>query len=218
MKHRTLMSISALFLLSLTTPRLATAQAASGTYRFFLDDDVLKYVEFDARTDERGVTTGQISFIDRARISDVDDPEDPRSGDTPPEFHMTAVVDGMRVEENRAVMSATVTDSTHRSYIGRWVQLVVEDNGDNPRVPDKLTWSFCKPRPGGWVPSDSERRDDDGAYLRWWATDAERDDDVGIPSVNLISSEERGCTIYSLSFYSFVDVTQGEGSIIVQRR
>jgi hypothetical protein len=220
MKSVGLASISALFLLSLTTPWPALAQtpgpSAYGTYQFLLEDELAKYVELDARTDERGTTTGQMTFFDPARIPDVDDAEDPRAGDAPPEFYIRAELDGLTIEKNRALMSGTVLDSSHRTYIGRWVQLVVEDNGGNQEIPDRLTWAFCRPRAGGWIPSDAERDFDDGAYLRWWATDAEREDDVGIPSPDLISNEERSCRIYSLALYTFADVLRGEGDIVVQ--
>lgn len=220
MKSTRLASILSLFLLSLTTPQLATAQTggsfAGGSYRFLWEDEQVRYVEFDARTDERGTTSGQMTFVDPAKIPDVDDVEDPRSEDAPPEFYIRAELDGLTTEKNRAVMSGTVLDSSHRTYIGRWVQLVVEDNAEGERVPDKLTWAFCKPREGGWIPSDAERKYDDGAYLRWWATDAERKDDVGIPSQDLISNEERGCRIYPLWQYSFANVLKWEGDIVVQ--
>lgn len=212
--------VFALLLLSLTTPQLATAQTAgpfaSGISRFLLEDDLVKFVEFDASTNERGTTTGQMTFTDEARISDTDDAEDPSSDDSPPEFYIKADLDDLTIEKNRAVMNGAVVDSSHKSYIGRWVQLVVEDSGDNLEVPDRLTWSFCKPREGGWIPTDAERKDDDGAYLRWWATDAERKDDVGVPSKDLLSNEERSCQIYPLLFYSFADVRKWEGEIIVQ--
>jgi len=220
MKSTGFASISALFLLTLTAPLPATAQtagpSASGSYRFLLEDDLTKSVEFSASTDERGVTTGQMTFIDPARIPDTDDVEDPRAGDAPPEFYMKASLDGLTVEKNRALMNGTILDSSHKSYIGKWVQLVVEDNRDNLKVPDQLTWSLCQRQPGGWVPSDAERKDDDGAYLRWWATDAERKDDVGIPSQNLLSNDENGCLVYPLSFYSFADVLKWDGDIVVQ--
>ena len=178
-------SISALFLLSFTAPRPATAQtvgpSASGSYWFLLEDELVKSVEFSATTDAKGITTGQMTFTDQAKISDVDDVEDPGQGDAPPEFYIKANLDGMTIEKNRAVMSGTVMDSSHRNYIGRWVQLVVEDNREL-RVPDNLTWWFCRPQSLGWVPTDAELAFDDGAYLRWWATDAERKDDVGVPS------------------------------------
>ena len=113
-------------------------------------------------------------------------------------------------------MSGRVLDSSHRSYIGRWVQLVVEDSGDNRRVPDLLTWQLCKPRGSGWVPSDAEWKDDTGASLRWWATDAERKDDVGIPSPNLLPQEESGCLIHPLQVYDFPVLLKWEGDIVVQ--
>ena len=47
---------------------------------------------------------------------------------------MTASLDSLTIENNRAVMGGTVTDSSNRSYIGRWVQLVVEDNGDGKEM------------------------------------------------------------------------------------
>lgn len=212
-------SVSALFLLSLAAPQPATAQtagpSASGSYRFILEDEALKYVEFVASTDERGTTTGRMSFLDQSRIPDTDDPEDPKQGDAPPELFITADFHQLTVEKNRALMSGRVVDSSHRSYIGKWVQLAVEDNGEGLRVPDQLVWRLCTPRPGGWVPSDAERRFDDGAYLRWWATDAERKDDVGVPSQNLLS-EDTGCFVYPLWSYAFADVLKWEGDIVVQ--
>jgi len=216
MKSTGFASILALFLLGLTTPPPATAQTASGSYRFVLDDELTKSVEFSARTDEKGVTTGEMTFTDPARIPDVDDVEDPRAGDAPPEFYMKATLDGLTIEKNRALMNGTIVDSSHKSYIGKWVQLVVEDNGDSLRVPDQLTWSFCKRSAGGWIPSDAERKDDDGAFLRWWATDAERKDDVGIPSQNLLSNDEKSCRIYPLFSYLFADLLKSDGDIIVR--
>jgi hypothetical protein len=219
MKTTGVVPISALLLLSLTAPRLATAQtpgsSASGSYRFLLEDDLVKSLELDARTDEKGVTTGAMTFTDQAKIPDVDDVEDPRQGDPPPEFYMKADLNTLTVEKNRALVSGTVIDSSHKTYIGKWVQLVVEDNGDGLRVPDNLTWWFCRPQAGGWVPSDAERSFDDGAYLRWWATDAERKDDVGVPSKNLLGGEEKSCPVYPLFFYSLVDVRKWGGDIVV---
>ena len=113
-------------------------------------------------------------------------------------------------------MDGVIRESSHKSYIGRWVQLVVEDNAENPEVPDRLTWSFCQSQSQGWIPSDAERKDDDGAFLSWWATDAERKDDVGIPSRNLLGTEQRSCTVYPLSFYTFADLRKSEGDIVVQ--
>jgi hypothetical protein len=127
---------------------------------------------------------------------------------------MTADLDSLVIERNRAVMGGTVRDSSNPSYIGRWVQLVVEDNGDGREVPDNLSWCFCQPEPGGWIPSDAEIPNDDGARWQWWATDAERIDDVGVPSTNLIPGGRRSCPTYPLSAYEFA-FARGEGGIQV---
>jgi hypothetical protein len=221
MKNVGFTALSAMFLLSLVAPPQATAQTAgpstSGFYRFIFDEnDGIKSLDFAASTDLRGFTSGQMTLFDPSPIADVDDPEDPRAGDPPAEFYVKAELDTLKIEKNRALMSGTVRDSSHKTYIGRWVQLVVEDNGDNTRVPDQITWTLCKAREGGWVPADAERKDDDGAYRSWWATDAERRDDVGIPSVNLLgSSEEKSCPVYQLFSYSFIEPLKWDGDVVV---
>lgn len=211
-------SVFALCLLSLTTPQTATAQtegpSVSGTYWFLLEDDLVKSLELNVATDAKGTTTGQMTFTDEARIPDVDDAEDPRAGDAPSPFYVKAELDGLTIEKNRAVITGTVRDSSHKTYVGKWVQLVVEDNRELG-IQDNLLWRFCRPGPGGWVPTDAELAFDNGAYLSWWATDAERKDDVGIPSRNLLG-EEKGCTIHPLSFYEFATIGKWEGDIVVQ--
>ncbi|HKV13222.1 MAG TPA: hypothetical protein VJ725_34095, partial [Thermoanaerobaculia bacterium] len=183
--------------------------------RFTLEDGLVRSLEFDASTDERGTTAGKMTFTDESRIPDAEDPEDPRAGDPLPSFAMTASLDQMTIEKNRALLSGTIVESTHKSYVGKWVQLVVEDNAENPRLPDRLVWKVCTPVPKGWVPSDAERKDDDGAYLHWWATDLERKDDVGIPSVDLLAGE-KSCSVLPLSAYAFADVQKWDGDIIVR--
>src|SRR5689334_4514601 len=150
------LGFASILVLSLTLPQLATAQSASGSYRVILDrDGLIKSVDFAA--DERG---GSMSFSDEAKILDGEDIEDPRHGDPTPVF-LKADLD-LTVEKNRALMSGMVYDSSHKSLIGSLVQLVVEDNAES-RVPDQLTWVFCTPRDRGWVPSDAELKQDDGA-------------------------------------------------------
>ena len=211
--------IVALAVMSLATPRCASAHqsgpAASGTYRFVTEDDFTKQVEFNASTDERGVTTGQVTIRDEARIPESD-PDGEEPGEAPSEFFVTAQLDSLTIEHNRAVMGGTVTDSSHRSYIGKWIQLVVEDNADNREQSDQVSWCYCQPEPGGWVPSDYEDPLDRGAYLTWWATDYELRDDVGIPSVNIIPGNRRSCPVLPLASYAFAEVKSGEGDIVVQ--
>jgi hypothetical protein len=217
MKRVGVAPVSALLLLSLVSPRLdaqTPGASARGSYKFILEDELVKSVGFSAVNDAKGNTTGDLSFTDEAKIADTDDAEDPKAGDPPPSFYAKVRLDGLTVEKNRALMSGTVLDSSHRTYIGKWVQLVVEDNGTNPERPDRLTWTFCLPRTVGWVPSDAERDRDDGAFIHWWATDAERDDDVGVPSPDLLA-KDAGCPVRPLGLYPFADLLKWSGDIVV---
>lgn len=203
----------------LATPLLASAQsgAANGKFKFFMEDELLKAFEFDAVSSERGGATGSMQFTDEAKLvfQDVDG-----TGDIPKEepvpFFMKADWEAMTIEKNRAVMNGVVRDSSYRSYIGKFVQLVVEDN-DGVEVPDKFVWTFCTPEPGGWIPQDAEDPNDRGAFLSWWATDAERKDDVGIPSPNLIPGSLKSCKVHPLQAYEFATIFKGEGAISIKQ-
>jgi len=182
-----------------------------------MEDGLLKSLEFDAKSDARGTATGFIKFTDEAKVffQDVDGTGEPPK-DEPVAFSMTADLDTMTIEKNRAVISGMVRDSSYRSYIGKWVQLVIEDN-DGVEVPDKLVWSFCEQQPGGWIPQDAEDPNDRGAFMSWWATDAERKDDVGIPSPNLIPGSLKGCRVYQLQSYEFASMLKWDGAIQIKQ-
>lgn len=212
-------SVFVLCLVFLATPLLASAQvgAASGTYKFIMQDQLTKYLEFDARTDDRGTTTGYMVFNDEATFSfaDVDGTEDiPREEQVA--FSMKADLDGMTIEKNRAIISGVVRDSSYKSYIGKWVQLVIEDN-DGIEVLDRFGWSFCQPEMGGWIPQDSEVPGDRGAFMSWWATDSERKDDVGIASPNLIPGSLKACRPNPVASYDFISLLKGDGAIQIKQ-
>lgn len=218
MKSTGLVSLSALFLLSLAAPQATTAQtagpAASGTFRFTLEDEVVRTLEFSASTDSRGNTSGSMTLVDPAGAVDSD-AEEPNPEEKPFELYVKAEFNELTVEKNRAVMNGVIVDSSHRVYLGKWVQFVVEDSGDDPRRPDRLVWRLCQPQPGGWIPSDAELDRDDGAFLSWWATDAEHKDDVGIPSPNLIPGELKSCPVLPLQAYAFADLVKWDGNLVV---
>jgi len=222
MKNIVRASILLLSLIILPATQSVTAQtggqSASGRYQFIVDGDELrKYVEFEATTNG-DTTTGMMTFTDETKISDrePDGEEPPPPDDGAQPFYIKVEFDKMTVVKNRAVMNGIVRDSSHRTYIGKWVQLVVEDNGIEPRVPDQVTWGFCRPPEGSWIPTDAERKYDDGAFMSWWATDAERKDDVGIPSHSYIPGSVRGCAMYPLAAYPFVELRRWEGDIQVR--
>lgn len=217
MFKRVCASLFVLSLVLLATPLLASAQSgiASGKYKFIMEDELAKYLEFDAQSSERGGATGYMIFTDEAKVV-IQDPDGEPPRDEPVPFFMKADLDAMTIEKNRAIINGVVRDSSLRGYIGRWVQLVIEDN-DGVEVPDKFVWSFCEPEIGGWIPSDAEIKDDQGAFMSWWATDSERKDDVGIPSPSLIPGSLKACKAQSIWAYDFATIFKGEGAIQIRQ-
>jgi hypothetical protein len=215
MKIKAFATISLLLLLGLVAPRIASAQASSGSYKFEFEDGYSKSADFDARGQADGSATGSLLFSDDAPLylQDVDGTGDPSQQGKYPGYTMKVDFDGLTVDKNQAVMSGTVTDSSITDMIGRRVLLTVEDNGDNTRVPDKLTWGIYTPVQRTWTPTDAERKDDDGASLRWIATDAERRDDQGIP---MPRDESITTKSFPISSYNFADIAAGGGDILVQ--
>jgi hypothetical protein len=217
MKYKAFASILALALFSLAAPQAATAQtagqSATGTYQFLLENDYVKYVEFDAKVLADGSTTGQLFYSDQAKFTtqDVDGTGEPRG--TIPGFYIKADLDGLVVDKNQAVMSGTIRDSSIPNLLGRRVLLTVEDNGDNTRIPDRLTWGIYQPVNRSWTPSDAERKPDPGVGLTWIARDAERRDDESVP---MPPSEAIDCKTFPVASYAFVNSTSGAGDIIVR--
>src|SRR6185436_16093350 len=108
MKTIAYVAIFALFLITIATPWSARARvslpSASGTYRFVLEDELTKQVEFSATWDERSNTTGQFTYTDEARISEQDPDSEGRSEESPAPFSMTADLDSLTIEGNRALI------------------------------------------------------------------------------------------------------------------
>jgi len=208
----------ALVLVFLALPLPTSAQVAGtigGNYKFIMDDELSKYLEFSATSTEREGANGYMIFTDEAKVV-VSDPDGEPAKDEGVAFSMKADLDSMIIENNRALVTGVVRDSTVAAYIGRWVQLVIEDN-DGIETPDKFVWQFCEPEPGGWIPSDAEWKDDQGAFMSWWSTDEERKDDVGIPSPSLIPGSLKACRAHPLQSYTFAEILKGEGVITIKR-
>jgi len=213
-------SLFPLCLVLVATSLPTSAQVAGtvgGKFKFIMDDEFIKSLEFSATSDARGSASGFMVFTDETKVVVVD-PDG--SGESPKEepvpFFMKAEFDSMTIEKNRALISGVIKDSSHRSYIGKWVQLVIEDN-DGRELADKFVWSFCEPEPGRWIPSDFEVPGDQGAFMSWWATDSERKDDIGIPSPNMIPGHLKACKPYSLQSYEFAEILKGDGEITIKQ-
>ena len=216
MKRIIFAAVAALAVVTLTFPSLTLAgndgPSASGNFQFSLEDGHSRFLEFNAREQNKGTVVGEMTFSDPSVVP-VDDPDGSEGSGTPGAL-VRAKFDCLKITGNRAVMSGVISESNILSAVGLRVLLVVEDNGEGVNaVNDKLTWGVYASQVAGWIPKDAERDDDNGASLTWIATDFERPDDVGIPSN---PSKIVGCQSFSLAAYSFVDVAHGGGNIQVQ--
>lgn len=206
-------TIVTMFLLCLAPA--AAAQSAKGVYDFTVVDDYLKHVEFDAAKLADGTSTGKIYFTDDEPIdyTDLDGTGDRSQVATYKGFFITAAVDDLVVNKNQAVMSATIRDSNILDLIGQRVLLTVQDNGDNTKVLDQLTWGGYRFVERTWTPSDAELKDDPGVGLRWCATDAERKEDTCV--VYPRPEQPVGTQTFPVNAYSFVGLSRASGDIVV---
>lgn len=212
----------ALFLLTFTTLNPTNAQtpgtSADGGFKFSMDNDYVKTVEFRAFVEKDGSTTGSMIFSGPETIPDqnVDGDDNKEFSGRLSSLDMEVDLDTLVVEKNKAVMSGTVRSCNVYEYVGRRVLLTVEDNGDgtSTRSLDKFTWGFYRTIERRWTPTDAERKEDDGAYLRWWATDAERKDDVGyeMPRQN----DKVDTRTFPTLAYSLINIEYGDGGLTVR--
>jgi hypothetical protein len=203
-----------LFVVCLALPSVVFAGAegasATGSLKFILEDGETRFVEFDAKEGVDGQATGEVTFSDPVAIP-VDDPDDSETPKTQGVL-VKAKFDCMEVVENKAVIGGEIYDSNVRSNIGQRVLLVVEDNGLES---DRLIWGIYQQPAKGWVPKDAEVEDDNGASLKWIATDFERRDDVGIPSD---ISKVVTCKSFPLGSYEFPEIKAAGGDLKVSQR
>ncbi len=215
-KRMALASVAALSLLALAAPLSVGARVgdpvARGSYRFSLGDRYTKYVEFDAQALPHGGATGQMFLSDEAPITYQDTDGEGSPERTYEGFYLSASFDSLMVVGNQAVMSGDVRDSSIPDLIGQRVLLTVEDNGDNSREPDKLTWGVYRLR-GRWETSDAEWENDPGVGMTWEASDNERREDTPV----MMPREQRIDTdTFLLSAFVFVNAEDGAGDIFVQ--
>ena len=205
--------VLALFVVCLALPNLVFAGAegasATGSLKFILEDGATRFVEFSAKEGLDGQATGDMTYSDPVAVP-VDDPD---NGETPKTegVFVKAKFDCMMTVENRAVIGGEIYDSNVKSNIGQRMLLVVEDNGLSK---DRLTWGIYQMPATGWIPSDSELKEDDGASLTWWATDFERKDDVGF---KMPVSKIVACQNFPLSSYDFPEIKEAGGDLQVLR-
>lgn len=188
--------------------------SANGTFQFTVGDGSVRYVSFNARLHKDNKVTGEMTYTDPSASPEVD-ADGAGSAPTTVGLSVKASFDCLVINGNRAVMSGVIVESNVGAALGRRVLLVVEDNeqGINASDLDKLSWGIYKPHNMTWTPADAELENDIGASLHWIATDAERPDDVGIPSN---PDQTIGCQSFPISSYAFVDVQHGAGNVQVK--
>jgi len=216
MKRIIFAAVAVLAVVTLILPSLTFAgndgPSASGNFQFSLEDGQPRYLEFNAREQNKGTIVGEMTFSDPSVVP-VGDP-DTSDGSGSPGALVKAKFDCLKITGNRAVMGGVISESNILAAVGLRVLLVVEDNGEGfNALNDKLTWGIYLPQTTGWTPKDGEREDDNGASLSWIAKDFERPDDVGIPSNQ---SKTVRCESFSAAAYSFVDIIHGGGNVQVQ--
>ena len=207
--------IMAVLAVCIALPNLVFAGAegstASGSFKFSLDDGETRFVEFKANELADGTGEGEMTLSDPAAIP-VADPDNPEK--ITPGVLVRAKFDCMETSKNMAIIGGEIFDSNVPANIGQRILLVIEDNGIEG-VKDRLTYGIYQQPATGWTPVDAEVPDDKGASLTWWATDAERKDDVGfqMPQSKLVQ-----CKSVPASAHDFFDFKYGGGDLLVTSR
>ena len=188
--------------------------SANGTFQFTVGDGSVRYVSFNARIHKDDTVTGEMTYTEPSASPEVDT-DGANTAPTIEGVSVKATFDCLVINGNRAVMSGAIVESNIGAALGRRVLLVVEDNeqGNNASDDDKLSWGVYKAQKLDWTPADADLQNDTGASLRWIATDAERPEDVGIPSHR---DPTIGCQSFPISSYAFVNVQHGAGNIQVK--
>lgn len=215
MRAVSLFFVLALFLSSLATPQaLAANPEAHGNVNFSVDDGVTRSLEFHAKIDNAGAAEGRMIFTDPSATPESDPDEAGGASHSAAGLVIDVDFDCLVVKQNRAVMGGVIVDSNSPTSVGRRVLVTVEDNGEGAKaLPDRVAWGIYRNDKRSWTSSDAELEVDPGASLTWIATDAERDDDVGVPSHR---SETIGCDSFPLGSYALVDIEHGDGNIQVK--
>ncbi len=207
----------AVLALAMTQPVVAqnSGSSTNGSLRVSMDGKT-KNIEFEATRLSNGRVTGQMTLKGEQEIRRGG--EDESAGATSvsvSDFYLKVALDCLVVNRNRAVMSGVVRDSTAPDYIGRLVILAVEDSVDatSGLTKDKLSLALYLRTVESRMPTDAELKEDYGSSSSWIATDAERPDDIGVPSRK---SQEMDCRTFPLSAHTLFDISPGDGDIQVR--
>ena len=193
----------------------AFAQSASGGFHVVTDDGT-RNVEFNAKVNPNGTTSGSLKFSGPLSVPDQDVDGDGTGDPTASAatLSLRIDVDCLKVAGNRAALSGLVKESSVSAYTGRRMLLTVEDGGEgNNADPDRYTWGQYRSSTASWIASDAELEFDSGVGLSWLATDFERPDDVGVPSSRPAGVD---CKTFPLGSYALEELPKGSGNVQVK--
>lgn len=209
------LAIGAFLAAAVAIPRIAAATPeVQGNAHFFAGDDVLRSVDFYATIDRSGATEGRMIFTDPSGTPESDPDGSEGTVASAQGLMIDADFDCLVVKHKRAVMSGVIVDSNTPERVGRRILVTIEDNGKGRKAPPRrLSWGIYQNPARNWTPTDAELGHDPGAGTTWLVTDAERDDDVPVPSNR---SEAVGCDSFPMGSYTTVDIEPTDGNIRVK--
>lgn len=208
--------LCAFLVLSLSATAQNSGPASNGDFQFGLAG-AQGAIQYDARSFGSSAK-GQMTFSGAMDVSN-EDVDGSGEGSAPASrVTMTVAFDCLRIDGNRAAMSGVVTSSNIAGYEGAKALLAVEDNGEGNKATgaDRFTWGLYRPTATTWTPSDSEVPGDNGAMFTWYASDAERPDDVPVPARQTKGAAGVDCSSFPFGSYAFEDVQHGSGQIQVK--
>jgi len=205
------------FLLRTSRPETLTNEgsAVQGSFEILLDGGEKRIIEFHATRATDGTTSGETIFRD---VVSENAPKPTPSAEGAPEtakvLFMKADVDCLVIEDNKAMMSGSIVESTLPQYVGRRVLIVAQEDRlrKGTEKHDRLTWGVYRNTQPNWIAQDQERPDEPTNLSRI-ATDAERPEDEGTPSNKEMLV---GCHTFPLSSFAFFNAKQGHGSVKVK--
>lgn len=118
--------------------------SVTGGGTFSVGDDKKGHFNFNAITHRDGSVTGHLTLRDPEETpnQDVDGTGEPGLEGLSDGAEVAADVDSVNISGNRAVLSGVITRASVPRYVGLRMILTIEDNGENGREPDKITWGF----------------------------------------------------------------------------
>jgi hypothetical protein len=204
-----------LFLFATSAVYAQSGPSTNGSFVFSSGGYALG-AEFNARLHSNGRTSGDLTLTGTVAIPDQDvDGLGSGGGNSVTTVTLKVNVDCLALKGNQAVLTGKIVQSTTPAYAGRHLLLAVEDNGEGVKqpAPDRFMWGVYGAPEAGWIPSDAELTSDPGVGLTWLATDAERVDDIGIPSHR---SGVVDCHTFPVGSYSLEDLQHGDGNLQVR--